>query len=747
MANFAAYQSRGQLAAPEVHFTKPVGVSYDNPGERALARVNADTAGVIVKGYENWKEQYDSGKVMEANNEYNRLMSEGTAELMQKKQENALNIVQDYDKLHQKALDQVRKKFGAFINYGKPGQAFNIYTERDNNTRREHMMKYQMAETEAYHETQFNNQLAECQNLAAQGGYSDLSIEAGMNRANGFIEARYAQYGKEMIEQQKRVFQGEIVAGALQLAINMSDYKRVGEISNKYASLLDPKTRVTALSMLGKRQREATDLQVANNMIAKYGLNATWDDIYQDVERGAANGNGLQTFLREAQARLGVTMENGRDGCAEYVFEVLSKCSRFGRDNASIRWCGDALRAAERDGSGAQLLRYNGTSKAGDIFVYFLEGDDITNFDNAMHVTVSDGNGGYYGNSSSAKDYVDENGNEVRGDGCGVHADSPDIDGYQIAYIIRPDDLATQAMTDLEKEEETNRRWKIYQEKVGRIQTANNHIISQGNLKMADLRNHGVMDEAQYQAVVNEYSFQNGVVNDDIRIPLETTMRTTLSVLEKEAAREAKQASGTGGSGDGKKNSDPLFQSKLETLLRSGASREQCLKLIDEENPTGGKDLINFVDNYFAGEGKFAEKWGDYKDEVAAACDLPKNDPSFDFLYSQATNYAYELIMQYRDEHGGREPTAEQKKDYIIDGMTKNQVDTGERGWLGGAVYKESPLTRGQWYARGVYNDPAADYDSNRGLYYIQTRKGMFTATEEQYQRIVAGEDADVVLS
>ncbi len=364
-----------------------------------------------------------------------------------------------------------------------------------------------------------------------------------------------------------------------------------------------------------------------------------------------------------------------------------------------------------------------------------------------MHVTVSDGNGGYYGNSSSAKDYVDENGNEVRGDGCGVHADSPDIDGYQIAYIIRPDDLATQAMTDLEKEEETNRRWKIYQEKVGRIQTANNQLIKQGALRIADLRNHGVMDAEQYQAVVNEIAFQGGVVNNEVRISLESDVRQTLSILEKEAAREAKQASGTGGSGDGKKNSDPFFQSMLETLLRSGASREQCLRLIDEQNPTGGKDLINFVDKYFAEEGKFSEKWGDYKTEVASACGLSTNDPSFDFLYSQATNYAYELIMQYRDEHGGREPTAEQKKDYIIDGMTKNQVDTGERGWLGGAVYKESPLTRGQWYARGVYNDPAADYDSTRGLYYVQTKKGMFTATEEQYQRIVAGEDADVVLS
>jgi len=79
--------------------------------------------------------------------------------------------------------------------------------------------------------------------------------------------------------------------------------------------------------------------------------------------------------------------------------------------------------------------------------------------------------------------------------------------------------------------------------------------------------------------------------------------------------------------------------------------------------------------------------------------------------------------------------------------MIKTQVDTGERGWLGGTVYEESPLTPGEWFARGVYNDPAADYDSARGVYVVQTRKGTFTATKEQYQRIVDGEDADIVLS
>lgn len=259
MANFAAYQSRGQLAAPQEHYTKPVGLSYDNPGERALAREGANMAGVFIKGYENWKEQYDSGKVMEANNEYNRLMSEGTAELMQKKQENALNIVQDYDKLHQKVLDQVRKKFGAFINYGKAGQAFNIYTERDNNTRRNNMMKYQIAETEAYHETQFNNQVLDCEQNAIAGGSSNEAIMGGLNRLASLIADRYGQYGKEKMIEQQTLLGGKIVTGAIDSVISMGDYDRAGQILRDFKQYIPPKVYVDTMARVHKQQEIKRD--------------------------------------------------------------------------------------------------------------------------------------------------------------------------------------------------------------------------------------------------------------------------------------------------------------------------------------------------------------------------------------------------------------------------------------------------------------------------------------------------------
>jgi len=642
MANFAAYQSRGNLSAQEQHFTKPLGLSYDNPGERALAREGANMAGVFIKGYENLKEQYDSGKVMEANNEYNRLMSEGTAELMQKKQENALNVVQDYDKLHQKALDQVRKKFGAFINYGKAGQAFNIYTERDNNTRRNNMMKYQIAETEAYHETQFNNQLASCQQMAADGGYSDLSIDEGLNRAEGFIEARYAQYGKEMIEQQKRVFKGDIVSSALALAMKMEDYSRMGQLAVKYSDYLDPKTRVSVLSSLGKRQKDAHDFKQANDLWVKLGgENATLDDYRNYFSNLYANGGNATTRFSHYDSRLGLTMPDGRNGCVEAVVALTKPFAKLTADNSDVVNCGVLCRLAQNSDS-AKIERYRGGKvNEGDVLVYFSEGDDISDFDNAEHVVMADGNGGYYGNSSSAKDYVDENGNEVRGDGCIIHSDDQEIGGYQIGYVIRMDKQTMQEMSDLEVEEQAQRAWAIHQKKMTEIRAANNVIISRAQDEMRDLMNHGVQDVDQYQAIVDKYAYTDGVVNNHVRIQLEKTV----SAIERRNEKAAEQ-------GARRQPSEKVNETDME--------------LVRDEISTGRADETAII-NYCAQRGitsttevnKLMKLYKDYKnnkgewaipyDDIKAYCDIDErmieDKKSFNKTFKRIARFQYYKML------------------------------------------------------------------------------------------------------
>lgn len=484
--------------------------------------------------------------------------------------------------------------------------------------------------------------------------------------------------------------------------------------------------------------RQANELEVA------LGDNATYEDYLKYYQTQQANYGNAKSRFSHYDSLLGQEMPNGRNGCVEGFLSLTAPFFRFSADHKSEVNVGRMCQLASNT-EGVSLERYNGgVIPEGCGIIYFSKGDDISNFDNAEHITMADGNGGFYGNSSSAKDYEDENGNYVRGNGCIIHSDDQNIGGYEIGYIIRMDQETMQAMSDLDAEEKANRAWSRHQKRLGEKRAVENRLIEQGQLRQQDLLNQGVEDPDAYDAIANEFGIIDGVVNDRVLITLQKQGGHLRNIQRKAAEREANRASG--GSG-GRKNSDPFFQTKLEVLLRNGCSREQAYAMIDEQNPTDAKDAVNFVNHYFAGDGKFKESWGQYKDSVAAACGMRTQDVNFEFLYAQATDYAYELVMQYRDEHNGKEPTSAQKQEYVIEGMVKTQVDTGRRGILGGAIYEESPLTRGEWFARGVYNDPAADYDSERGVYYVQTRRGTFTATKEQYQRIVDGESADIVLS
>lgn len=735
--NFTPIQSRAAMAGPTQNYTEPLRVQYNNSGEQALARAGEGMAGALDKGYQQMQEMYDTGKVMEANNEYNRLMTEGTAELMQKKQENALNVVADYDKLHVKSLEKVRKKYGQFINYGKAGQAFNIYTERDNNTRRANMMKYQAAETDAYHETQFQNQLASCQQMVLDGGGSDEAIEAGCNRSNGFIEMRYVQYGKEMIEYKKREVKGQMVASALSLAVGTGDYVRMGELSTKYNDLLDPKTRVSVLSMLGKRQKEAHEKALAAEMRRDLGRFATREEKKEWVKNRMNQEGTLQSFYDIANSFCGVEMENGRNGCVEFVMKCLSKLTSFGAHNSNERNVGNLFRAASAPNSGASVMRYHGQNlNAGDIIVYATPGDDISNPDNLEHVTVADGNGGYYGNSSGARDYEDENGNRVRGNGCGVHSDSQDIGGYEIAYIIRPDDMKTQEMTDFDIDEMTDKIDAFNEKEERQIRAAENRLIEQGHIEQQDLINKGIEDPDAYDAIANKYGIIDGVVNERVLVTLQKQGSHIRNVLSKAAERDAQRASGSGGSG--KKENDPMARVAIKEMLEQGIPLEEVLEHIDEHNYSNAKDLVKMAFNYTQGKGEFAVNWNPLKSKMKAQF---KGD-NFEAEWALAEDYAYEQYKQYQSDTG-QTPTQKEMEKWLFDGFTHPEYTTDVGKFWDST--EQSPLSKAEWLNRGVSDE---FYNPQTKRYSVTlTSGGTYELTPEQYKQIVEeGERADVVL-
>ena len=638
--NFASYQSRGQLEAPYQHYTRPANLQADNSGQKMLARanvdlakVNADTANVIVAGFNNWREQYDQGKVMEANNEYNRLMSEGTAELMQKKQENALNVVEDYDKLHQKSLEKVRKKYGQFINYGKAGQAFNIYTERDNNTRREHMMKYQMAETDAYHETQFNNQLATCIQTAADGGYTDMSIDQGLNRAEGFIEARYGQYGKEMVEQQKRIFKGQIVGNALQLAVNMGDYARMNSLCDKYSKLIDPKTLVTVKGLMMKRNREEKELSFHQQMINDIGVNASNEAVKEYLEKnwerlhprtGNYKGSNAEAW-KEAQW---VSEKTGLP--AEFVYrqwahESAYFSSQLARENNNFggltqeEWNGDDNLQPDGNNYYREFRNFHEYAEAYvKDFINLYEGQenvrDLASFAHYLKLN------GYYG--ADERDYLAAMEN--------VEMESIDDEGSAEPNIP----------SGVEFENEYQEALKFRDNKRNLIQAENNRIIKTYGDRLQDLSNHGEATPEAIQNLISQAVFESGC-DEHVRIKMETLGLAELSRQERAAKQAARRQ-------PSEKVNETDMELVRDEISMGNADAASITKYCADRGITSATEinkLQKLLKDYKNNKGEWAIPY----DDIKAYCDIDDrmiaDKKSFNRTFKRIARFQYYKML------------------------------------------------------------------------------------------------------
>lgn len=114
----------------------------------------------------------------------------------------------------------------------------------------------------------------------------------------------------------------------------------------------------------------------------------------------------------------GVTMDNGADGCAEAVGKIGSYYSLFLAQECNSSVAGVSQMVSDAESSGL-LQNFDSSSlQKGDVIVY---GDND-------HIVIYDGEGGYYGNSSSSNN----------GQGLTVHGDDyTEMSGLVPTKIIK----------------------------------------------------------------------------------------------------------------------------------------------------------------------------------------------------------------------------------------------------------------------------------------------------------------------
>ena len=714
--NFAPYQNRESLNAPASQVSN---VRYTNAGEQALARADGLMGATIAEGFTKLKDTVEQGKALEASNEYNQRMSQGTAELMQLKEQEALDITDQYDQLRKKTMDDIQKKYGNYLRYGAAAQAFQEYTMRDDATRRANMMKYQHAQTEAYRTTQTNNALAVCAQQAADSGYTDEGIDGAIERANPIIGFQFANYGDEKIKEQQRLAAGKFVGDALRFAINTNDFQRTQDLVKRYGKFMPPEQRSAAMAIANKRQKEAEALSQNQIMLNDLGWNASYDDVAGWVRRNFSPPKSGTPLTKEAffdavsgqESGGNYEAENGRTG-AFGKYQIMPENWPSWAKEAGLS--SDAPMTAENQEKVAK-------HKLGQYY------DEL----GAEGALVA-----WYAGYRNGKRWVDGEpdaigeGGHYSWDAPQGNGDEPSIREYVQQALARVP-AGDSAVDALALEEKTAEAWKFYRERQGLRDTESKQRISSGVDRMDIMKNQGITDPAAYDEAMNEYIyFPDGTIDEHAAARLGKFGAELRRAAEKEARAKAE--------GGGKKNNDPFAALTIERMLEEGRSPEEVLQFINDGDFADAKSLINMVvKDWGKGKGVFAQEWEAIKQSVREELRF-MDDSAFELRWAMAKHYAWDRLQDWQTEHKGQEVTLTQRKNWLIEGLTEQEYPVKRATYLSGYDTKE--MTPAEMYDRGVtsfgYNDKANSQT------VTLTDGGTFNITTEQYQRILNGEPA-----
>lgn len=298
------------------------------------------------------------------------------------------------------------------------------------------------------------------------------------------VRAKQEGWSGAQLTEERRKMVTDVAAAAAGAALENEDYDRADEILNQFRSDMDQQT-YWKLARVGKQKQQAKEMDMEADEILKMPgvfdgktLNLAKAGEYVNARYGReatreAAGASPADVERSFAGILGKEMDNKRDGCVEAYLKGTRGLNAFCQREAEkgVLYVPTLLRDARADDSVVVEPYTSGMDiPAGAAIIYSPPGADMSDPENAHHVLASDGKGGVFGNSSSAADYTDENGNYIRGNGKVTHGDSVEIGGGLVpALIIRPKDSGRVSAYDPEKRD---RLMKLIEAKGGDMQKA-----------------------------------------------------------------------------------------------------------------------------------------------------------------------------------------------------------------------------------------------------------------------------------
>ena len=656
--DFSPFQNKEGVGSPAAQISR---VQYSNQGEQALVQAQGETANVLTKGFTAMKDQVEQTQALAANNMYNKLMSEGTSELMQKKEEGALNLTDDYDKLQKKTMDTVFAKYRGVLRYGTGARAFNEFTERDNVTRRANVMRYQQEQLEAYKNTQYKNAVDVCLDNVLEYGGNDAAIDMAINRGNALALGMYGGHGEERVKYETELIARQAVGQAMSLAMQTADFKRMDEISNKYGKYMDPNQRTAALGAVRKHAQQEIEFNEAQTAMKELGIEASRDAVKAWVQKNI-HGNtpsldGMYAFFKDnigKPYRLGGP-EDGSGGtwdCGSFT----KACGKTYGLNLSSR-CADEqyvqLKEEGRAFSDPKDLR------TGDLVFWTKTGGEEGQY-GISHVGIYNAKTGKVmqsGNHGVAE--IDLNLYPVVGFGRGVMETPP---------------------SEMEIEERTDKIFGTLQKQLAVRDREDNRLFEQGQRAIMQLQNDG-----QYHSVAEYQSVITSIAGDNPRVSVKL-MNSAMKAGQADQARaEAAANRRAAAEAAALKISGPEYKYQLINALQTGkiSINDAYDTIIGNPHMENSmrKELLDVIDDYKTGKGAFKYDWGSIKQAVKTGLGGYENG-MFDSNFAVAQDSTGYLIREYQKDHNGEMPSQQ----WIIEKMEGEMAPmtiSGSGGFFG----------------------------------------------------------------
>lgn len=251
-------------------------VRPDMSGSMAVAKVNTQLANTIANGSLQIYDQITSADIMKANNEYNDKMAKLQTKLLENKEENARDNLTKYEEGRKKIIGEVFKN-NSSLRYGRAAQALQQTMDRDWIGQRTQMERYQLTEMEKYKDTQLNNQYVQTLKDVTTNYNDEAALKGYLNRGIYMTEQRYANFGKEKIQQASDKWKAAVVGSAVNAAVNAENYERAGELLQGYGYMMDPSQRMQIDKVVSARQKNDSELNTFGSIFASTG---------KDIEAG-----------------------------------------------------------------------------------------------------------------------------------------------------------------------------------------------------------------------------------------------------------------------------------------------------------------------------------------------------------------------------------------------------------------------------------------------------------------------------